>query len=144
MSEQSFYNLANRAIEQEMIPALEHFGVGLLPWSPLARGVLAGRHPGPDAVRRASDGAQQQRQQLASQLTEYEALCDRIGHAPAEVAQAWLLHQPAATAVIAGSRTTAQLEATVSASEIVLDAETLAELDRIWPGPGTALQSYAW
>lgn len=94
MSQQSFYNLANRAIEQEMIPALEHFGVGLLPWSPLARSVLAGRHPGPDAVRRTSDGA--------------------------------------------------QLEATVSASEIVLDAETLAELDRIWPGPGTALQSCAW
>lgn len=143
-SEQSFYNLANRAIEQEMIPALEHFGIGLLTWSPLARGVLAGSEPSPDAVRRTVSGAQQQRQQYAAQLTEYEALCNQIGHDPSDVAQAWLLHQPAVTAVIAGPRTVAQLESTASASAIELDAETLTELDRIWPGPGVAPQSYAW
>ncbi|MEZ0494423.1 aldo/keto reductase [Kineococcus sp. TBRC 1896] len=144
VSEQSFYNLANRAVEQEMIPALQHFGVGLLPWSPLFRGVLAGRDPGPDAVRRGSDGAQAERRRLADQLARYEELCHRLGYAPAQVAQAWLLHQPAVSAVIAGPRTTAQLRSSISALEIELDTATLAELDRIWPGPGTAPQSYAW
>ncbi len=95
VSEQSFYDLANRADEQGVIPALRHFGIGLVPWSPLARGVLVGSHPEPDAVRRKAAGAQEQRRLLADRPADYEVLCARLGPAPAEVAQAWLLHQPA-------------------------------------------------
>lgn len=143
VSEQSIYNLTNRAVEQELIPALEHFGIGLIPWSPLAMGVLAGRpSTGEDALRRSEQGAEFDR--LDAQLAEYQVLCTELGHSPATIAQAWLLHQPAVSTVIAGSRTVDQLEAAVAALDIELDATTLAELDRIWPGPGTAPESYSW
>lgn len=141
--EQSLYNLTTRAIEQELIPALEHYGIGLIPWSPLAAGVLAGRpKDGEKTARRALQGAQYEA--LAAQLDEHEELCTNLGHSPAAVAQAWLLHQPIVSTVIAGSRTTAQLEAAVAALDIHLDDDTLAALDRIWPGPGIAPMSYAW
>ncbi len=130
VSEQSNYNLTNRAVEQELIPALEHFGIGLIPWSPLAMGVLAGRpSTGEDALRRSEQGAEFDR--LDAQLAEYQVLCTELGHSPATIAQAWLMHQPAVSTVIAGSRTVDQLEAAVAALDIELDATTLAELDRI-------------
>ncbi|MFT3877470.1 MAG: aldo/keto reductase [Propioniciclava sp.] len=144
VSEQSLYNLTNRAIEQELIPALRHFGIGLIPWSPLAMGVLAGTQVEPDAVRRKSSGAQKQLRAYAGQLAAFEAVCAGIGHSPAEVAQAWLLHQPAVSTVLAGPRTVAQLEAAVNAASITLGTDVLAEIDRIWPGPGEAPRSYAW
>lgn len=143
VSEQSRYNLINRAVEQELIPALGHFGIGLIPWSPLAMGVLAGRpREGEKTERRALQS--EAYAALSDQLTEYEALCAKLGHSSAEVAQAWLLHQPIVSTVIAGSRTTQQLEIAVDALSIELDADTLAELDKIWPGPGVAPMSYAW
>lgn len=143
VSEQSLYNLTNRAVEQELIPALEHFGIGLIPWSPLAMGVLAGRPAdGEHSVRRALQAESYDAH--AARLAEYEVLCGNIGHTPAEVAQAWLLQRPAVATVIAGSRTVAQLETAVGALHVRLSTETLAELDRIWPGPGIAPQSYAW
>jgi aryl-alcohol dehydrogenase-like predicted oxidoreductase len=143
VSEQSIYNLTNRAIEQELIPALEHFGIGLIPWSPLAAGVLAGRPAaGEDTVRRSQQSPEFER--LSAPLAEYEALCSDLGHSPAAVAQAWLLHRPVVSTLIAGARTVSQLEAAVATLDITLDDATLVELNRIWPGPGTAPQSYAW
>lgn len=143
ISEQSLYNLTNRAVEQELVPALEHFGIGLIPWSPLAMGVLAGRpKSGEKTERRALQGAVYDA--LSDQLDAYEALCERLGWTPAKIAQAWLLHQPVVSTVIAGSRTKAQLEAAVDALAVKLDDEALAELDRTWPGPGVAPMSYAW
>lgn len=143
VSEQSLYNLTNRAIEQELIPSLRYHGVGLIPWSPLAMGVLAGRPKGEQkTVRRAA--LSEQFAALSEQLGAYETFCDELGHSPAEIAQAWLLHQPAVSTLIAGSRTVAQLEAAVDALSIDLDTDALAALDRIWPGPGEAPQSYAW
>lgn len=143
VSEQSLYNLTNRAIEQELIPALEHFGIGLIPWSPLAMGVLAGRPATNEKmVRRALQSEVYEAH--GAQLDEYEQLCAKLGLSPAEVAQAWLLHQPVVSSVIAGVRTVEQLQSSLNSLSIKLDAETLAELDRIWPGPGQAPQSYAW
>lgn len=142
VSEQSLYNLTTRAIEQELIPALEHYGIGLIPWSPLAMGVLAGKPKDGEGVRRALQG--ERYAALSGQLDQYEALCAQVGHSPAEVAQAWLLHQPVVSTLIAGSRTVQQLEAAVDALNVTLDAPTLDELDRIWPGPGIAPMSYAW
>ena len=142
-SEQSLYNLTNRAIEQELIPALEYFGIGLIPWSPLAMGVLAGKpKAGENTDRRALQGAQYEA--LSDQLDAYEMLCAQVGQSPAEIAQAWLMHQPMVSTVIAGSRTKEQLESAVGAANVTLDAEVLDELDRIWPGPGVAPRSYAW
>jgi len=80
-----------------------------------------------------------------AKIAAYEDLCHRIGHPPAQVALAWILQQPAVTAPIVGPRTLAQLEDAVAATDIRLDAETLAALDRIFPGPGGAApEAYAW
>lgn len=144
VSEQSQYNLTNRAIEQELVPALTHFGIGLIPWSPLAMGVLAGSPKDEETVRRKAPEVQEQLVRFADQLADYERLCGELGHSPAEVAQAWLLHQPIVSTLIAGARTVGHLDASVQAGSITLDADALAELDRIWPGPGQAPQAYAW
>ena len=79
------------------------------------------------------------------QLESWEGLCREIGHPPGEVALAWLLRNPAVSAPIIGPRTMEQLESAVRATEITLDAETLAKLDEIFPGPGgEAPKAYAW
>jgi aryl-alcohol dehydrogenase-like predicted oxidoreductase len=126
------------------VPALRYLGIGLIPWSPLAGGLLAGTSTDATAVRRADPTVQAQVRAHADELDAFAKLCAQLGHAPAEVALAWLLHQPVVPAVITGPRTPAQLESSERALAIELDADTLAELDRIWPGPGEAPQAYAW
>lgn len=144
VSEQSLYNLANRAIEQELIPALQHFGMGLIPWSPLMSGLLAGPAAGSKGLRRNTQRTLGDRERHAAQISSFEELCSQLGHTPAAVAYAWLLAQPVVSTVIAGARTVEQIESSVQAMEITLDADSLAKLDSIWPGPGQAPQSYAW
>ncbi|MCV4343771.1 aldo/keto reductase [Pseudomonas capsici] len=143
--EQSLYNLTQRTIELEVIPALRHFGVGLIPWSPIGMGLLGGVLRKQAQGRRALPYMQQRIEQLRSQLEAYENLCDEIGEAPADVALAWLLHNPAVTSVLSGPRTLEQLQQNLKAPELKLSVEVMAQLDRIWPGPdGEAPQAYAW
>jgi aryl-alcohol dehydrogenase-like predicted oxidoreductase len=79
------------------------------------------------------------------QLEAYETLCQELGRSPASVALAWLLSNPVVRAPIVGVRTTRQLEDVVSSLEIALDADVLARLDAIFPGPGgPAPEAYAW
>jgi aryl-alcohol dehydrogenase-like predicted oxidoreductase len=148
VSEQSLYNLATRTVELEVIPALRHYGVGLIPWSPLAGGLLAGALKGASEGRRAGAGIAGMRQQIdkhRSQLEAYEAFCDKLGEQPADVALAWLLHQPAVTATIIGPRTPGQLTASQRALDLGLSDDALRQLGEIWPGPGgEAPQAYAW
>ena len=81
----------------------------------------------------------------AKQLNDYEKLCAKWKEAPADVALAWLLHQPAVTAPIIGPRTQAQLDGSLRALKIKLKPAQLAELDKLFPGPGgTAPEAYAW
>ena len=95
--------------------------------------------------RRASENQQKQIEEHHDQLEVYEVLCDELGEQPADVALAWLLHNPAVTAPIIGPRTLNQLEGSLRALEIKLDEDTLAKLDEIWPGPGgPAPEAYAW
>jgi aryl-alcohol dehydrogenase-like predicted oxidoreductase len=144
-SEQSLYNLTQRTIELEVIPALRHFGVGLIPWSPIGMGLLGGVLRKIAEGRRASPRLQQQIQRLRPQLEAYEALCDGLGEAPSDVALAWVLHNPVVTAAISGPRTVEQLRQNLKAPSLILSGETLARLDEIWPGPGgEAPQAYAW
>lgn len=145
ISEQSLYNLAERTVELEVLPACKHFGVGVIPWSPLGGGLLGG------ALKKAQDGRRADAEKLAEiekvrpQLEKYEAWCAKLGQAPANVALAWLLHQPGVAAPIIGPRTLEQLEAALPALELQLSAEALKELDAIWPGPGgEAPNAYAW
>ncbi|HEY63967.1 MAG TPA: aldo/keto reductase [Caldilineae bacterium] len=145
VSEQSLYNLAARSIELEVIPACQAYGLGLIPWSPLAGGMLAGALQKAAEGRRASERIQQQVEKHREQLEKYEALCRELGEKPADVALAWLLHNPAVTAPIIGPRTIEQLEGSLRALEIKLSDEVLAKLDEIWPGPGgPAPEAYAW
>jgi aryl-alcohol dehydrogenase-like predicted oxidoreductase len=145
VSEQSLYNLNARMIELEVIPALQAFGLGLIPWSPLAGGLLGGVLKKQAEGRRASDRMQQTIDKHRGQLEAYEKFCQEIGESPADLALAWLLHNPAVTAPIIGPRTMEQLEESPHALEITLSEEVLSKLDEIWPGPGgEAPEAYAW
>jgi aryl-alcohol dehydrogenase-like predicted oxidoreductase len=144
VSEQSLYNLLERTIELEVIPACEANGLGVIPWSPLGGGVLGGAIAKQRQGRRASANAQAQLDRHRDKVERYEALCAELGHAPADVAIAWLLHQPAITAPIIGPRTAEQLEGALRAMEIRLDDDVLAKLDEIFPPVGPAPQAYAW
>jgi len=144
-SEQSLYNLTARTIELEVIPALRHFGTGLITWSPIGMGLLGGVLKKISEGRRATPGLQARIEAKRPQLEAYEVLCVELGESPARVALAWLLHNPAVTSVISGPRTTAQLLENLDAPELELSGETLATLDQIWPGPGgEAPKAYAW
>jgi aryl-alcohol dehydrogenase-like predicted oxidoreductase len=145
VSEQSLYNLSARTVELEVVPACRTLGLGLLPWSPLAGGLLGGALAGAREGRRASERQRAIVEKHRTRLEAYEALCREIGAAPADVALAWLLHNPVVTAPIIGPRTLAQLSDGLHALELTLSADTLASLDRIWPGPGgEAPEAYAW
>lgn len=144
-SEQSLYNLTARTVELEVIPALRYYGIGLVPWSPIGNGLLGGVLRKVSEGRRAEPKMQQQIEQHRSQIEDYEALCEKLGEQPANVALAWLLHNPAVTAPIVGPRTVEQLTESLQALEIFLSEETLRRLDEIWPGPGgEAPEAYAW
>jgi aryl-alcohol dehydrogenase-like predicted oxidoreductase len=143
--EQSLYNLKDRMIELEVIPACQGYGLGLIPWSPLAGGLLGGVLSGTGEGRRASDRAQKDIEKYRQQLTAYEAFCAELGEQPADIALAWLLHNPAVTAPIIGPRTMEQLTGSLRALEIPLTPEANGRLDEIWPGPGGAApEAYAW
>lgn len=145
VSEQSLYNLTERTVELEVIPACQAYGIGVIPWSPLARGLLAGASPPPSQGRRASDETRQEAARHQAKLDAYVALCRDLGERPADVALAWLLHQRAVTAPIIGPRTREQLDGSLRALAITLSNETLSRLDEIFPGPGgPAPEAYAW
>lgn len=145
VSEQSLYNLNDRMIELEVIPACHEYGLGLIPWSPLAGGMLGGALKKAKEGRRADEHVQQSIEENREALEKYEALCKDLGEAPADVALAWLLHNPVVTAPIIGPRTSAQLKGNIHSLTIELDSETLKKLDEIWPSPGgEAPEAYAW
>jgi aryl-alcohol dehydrogenase-like predicted oxidoreductase len=132
-------------VELEVIPACRHYGLGLIPWSPLGGGLLGGALEKASSGRRSSEGVQKAIEQNRGKLEKYEALCKEMGEKPAAVALAWLLHNPIVTAPIIGPRTMEQLEDAVHATEISLSKEILGRLDDIFPGPGgEAPNAYAW
>jgi aryl-alcohol dehydrogenase-like predicted oxidoreductase len=143
--EQSIYNLINRMVELEVIPACREFGLGLIPYSPLARGMLGGILGKDLPGRRGSENMKKELEKYRTQVQQYEALCKDIGDEPATVALAWLLHNPVVTAPIIGPRTAEQLEAALAALTLSLHDDALAHLNVIFPGPGgEAPEAYAW
>ncbi|MDP9093430.1 MAG: aldo/keto reductase [Actinomycetota bacterium] len=144
-SEQSLYNLINRDIELEVIPAAEHYGLGVIPWSPLHGGLLGG------VLRKEREGKRRLEGRVSAtvtakrpQIEAYEDFAAELGHEPGDVALAWLLHQPAVTAPIVGPRIQEHLDAAVRAIDVELDEKALARLDEIFPGYRTAPEHYAW
>jgi aryl-alcohol dehydrogenase-like predicted oxidoreductase len=145
VSEQSKYSLLERTIELEVVPACREYGIGIVPWSPLASGVLGGGSRGAREGRRAGSTARALLERHGSQLARYEELCERIGKKPAAVALSWVLARPQVTAPIIGPRTLAQLDESLDALRADLDSETLKQLDEIFPGPGgEAPEAYSW
>ncbi len=145
VSEQSLYNLTARTIELEVIPACRRSGLALIPWSPLAGGLLAGALEKENQGRRSSERIQRELEKKRSQLRSFETFCRELGEEPANVALAWQLHNPVVTAPIIGPRTMEQLEESLNALEIILSDEHMVRLNEIWPGPGgEAPEAYAW
>lgn len=145
VSEQSLYNLMARTIELEVIPAAEHYGLGIIPWSPLHGGLLGGViRKQNEGVRRLEGRAKETLDQHRDQVQAYEDLAAELGTEPGELALAWLLSRPAVTAPIIGPRIADQLDSAVRAVELELDQATLDKLDEIFPGHKTAPEDYAW
>jgi aryl-alcohol dehydrogenase-like predicted oxidoreductase len=152
VSEQSLYNLLSRWVELEVLPAARHYGLGVIPWSPLHGGLLGGVL----RKQREGGGSRSNSGRSADSLAEhrdtieaYEKLAAELGEDPANLALAWLLHQDGVTGPIIGPRTADQLEGSLRALEIKLDEKTLANLDELFPAPGPngakpAPEAYAW
>jgi aryl-alcohol dehydrogenase-like predicted oxidoreductase len=144
VSEQSLYNLNARTVELEVIPACEDYGLGLIPWSPLAGGLLGGVLQKQQEGRRASEGVQKALEKHRDRIERWEALCRDLGEQPADLALAWLLKNPVVTAPIIGPRTLDQLDGSLKALEIQISDETMKQLDEIFPGYKPAPEGYAW
>jgi aryl-alcohol dehydrogenase-like predicted oxidoreductase len=145
VSEQSLFNLIDRMIELEVIPACKEYGMGIIPYSPLAGGLLAGVLEQDSLGRRSSDSVKKGIEEYSTQLHTYESFCAELGEEPANVALAWLLNNPTVTAPIIGPRTLEQLKTSLKSLEIVFSDEQLVKLNNIWPGPGgKAPEAYAW
>ena len=140
VSEQSHYNLRVRRPELEVIPACQKYGLGLIPWSPLAGGFLGG------ALQKASEGRRSGIDVEANRavLEPWENLCRDLGEKPADVALAWLLSNPVVTAPIIGPRTMEQLDGALRALDITLSEDTHKRLNELFPGHKTAPEDYAW
>ena len=145
VSEQCKYNLTVRSVELEVLPACERFGLGVIPYSPLAGGILGGALQEARQGRRSGEQARAEIERLRPQLEKWEALCAEIGERPADVALAWLRHQPVVTAPIIGPRTVEQLDGTLRALEIEITDDLDSRLEEIFPGPGgPAPEAWAW
>jgi aryl-alcohol dehydrogenase-like predicted oxidoreductase len=144
VSEQPPYNLLDRRIERDLIPAAQTFGLGIIPWSPLGGGLLTGKYKRGEALPTDSRYAHNANRPAARRLVTgiYDviepltALAAEKGIPLSQLATAWTIQQPGITAPIIGPRTEEQLEDALQAANIILTAADLARIDEIIP-PGT-------
>jgi aryl-alcohol dehydrogenase-like predicted oxidoreductase len=130
VSEQSLYNLMERTVELEVLPACEDYGVGVIPWSPLHGGLLGGIiRKTEQGKRRLTGRAKEGLKKNRAAIKKWEALCEELGENPADVALAWLLHQPAVACVLAGASRPDQIKQNVEAARIELSPDALKQLD---------------
>lgn len=145
VSEQSIYNLVVRDVEREVIPAALHYGIGILPWSPLNGGLLGGvLKKERDGKRRLEGRSKDALDAIRPRIEAYEDFCAEIDREPGDVALAWLLAQPAVTAPIVGPRTQAHLDSALRALDIELTQDHLTKLNEIFPGYKTSPEDHAW
>lgn len=141
ISMQNHYNLIYREEEREMNPYCEKTGVGLTPWSPLARGILAGAYKGgfdAGSTTRSSGSDRERTQSLyrgennfliANRLVE---IADKYGKKPAQIAIAWLLSKPVVSAPVVGVSKVSQLEGLIAATQICLEQEDIDYLEELY------------
>jgi NDP-hexose C3-ketoreductase / dTDP-4-oxo-2-deoxy-alpha-D-pentos-2-ene 2,3-reductase len=150
VSEQCIYNLMTRYVELEVVPAAMHYGIGIIPWSPLHGGLLGGalRKLGEgggarSTSGRSADGLKTHREAIG----KYEKLCADLGHDPANVALGWLLSRPGVTAPIIGPRTVEQLDGALGALKVDIKKGVAKQLDELFPpigSGGPAPEAWAW
>jgi aryl-alcohol dehydrogenase-like predicted oxidoreductase len=133
-SAQMYYSLANRDIEREVVPMAEDQRLAILPWSPLAGGLLSGKFdldkPGPAGARRSTfDFPPVDRPRVQVVIDELREVSRATGLSVPRIALAWLLTRPFVTSVIIGAKTPEQLADNLGASDVRLDAEHVARLD---------------
>lgn len=137
-SAQDEYSLLKRGAEKDLIPALKHYGMGLLPYFPLANGALTGKYrrnaPMPDGARLTKLPERAGQIFSDANWVKIEALtdfCEARGRTLVELAFSWLAAQAVVSSVIAGATKPEQIAANVKAADWALTAEDLAEIDRI-------------
>jgi aryl-alcohol dehydrogenase-like predicted oxidoreductase len=133
-SAQVYYSIAGRDIEREIAPMAQSEGVAILPWSPLAGGLLSGKFdpekPGPEGARRTSfDFPPVDRARLTTVLAALRKVSQDTGHSVARLALAWQLTRPFVTSVIIGAKTKEQLLDNLAATDVTLSAEHRKVLD---------------
>jgi aryl-alcohol dehydrogenase-like predicted oxidoreductase len=145
MCEQPPYSLLVRGIESDVLPTCRRYGMGVIPWSPLAGGWLSGRwrkgQDAPDSTRAARlpdryDLSKPENQRKLDVVEELAQLADDSGHTLIELALAFVIRHPAVTAAIIGPRTMEQLESQLPAAAVELSDDVLDRIDEIVP-PGT-------
>jgi aryl-alcohol dehydrogenase-like predicted oxidoreductase len=141
VSMQNHYNLIYREEEREMNPYCAKTGVALMPWSPLARGILAGAYKGSfdEGSTSRSQGQDRSRTQslyhgdfifdIADRVME---MAEKYGHTPAQIAVAWLLSKPEVTSPVVGVSKVSQLEQLVAAAAIELDDADVDYLEALY------------
>lgn len=133
VSLQAYYTIAGRDLERELIPLLNDQKVGLMVWSPLAGGLLSGkysRNKNPEDARRASfDFPPVNREKAFDIIDVMEPIAKSKNVSVAQIALAWLLHQPAVTSVIIGAKNNNQLEDNLKAIDVVLNDDELKKLN---------------
>ena len=144
VSEQGLYNLIERRAEMEVLPACRAYGLGLIPWSPLAGGLLSGEKTSITGGRRDSDDMQAAMSERQQQLDDFQNLCDELNETPSAIALTWLLHQPGVSATIIGPGSVAQLSSVLHVPDIQLNDATLAQIEGIFPAVGASPEAYAW
>jgi aryl-alcohol dehydrogenase-like predicted oxidoreductase len=136
VSMQNHYNLLYREEEREMIPQCVDQGVGIIPWSPLARGVLAGNRTRDGEKRTTRSSTDAFTDYLYNQPSDFDvvdavaAVAAERGVSAAQVALAWLLHRPGLTAPIVGATKLGHLEDALAAEQLRLDPEEMARLEK--------------
>jgi aryl-alcohol dehydrogenase-like predicted oxidoreductase len=149
VSEQPPYNLLDRRIENELIPLAERYRLAILPWAPLAQGVLAGRYPADAPLPQDSRAARLPDSIYSRRVTpagiaagrRFEEIARAHGRTPGQLALLWCKDQPGITAPIVGPRTLAQLEDLLPVLEMTLTPEERDACDAI-NGPGAALVNF--
>jgi len=143
ITEQPPYNLLDRRIERELLPFLRTYDYGVIPWSPLAGGMLSGKYlDGAKEGRYAkSDPGGRLAQVPIAKLKRLKSLAERKGMSLATLSLAWVASQPGVTAPIIGARSRKQLEESSAAVQVKLDLKTLAEIDKIFE-PGSHHVNY--
>lgn len=149
IAEQPPYNLTDRRVELELVWTCQRYGIGLVPFGPLAGGVLSGVYrkdqPAPEGHKFHTlgqrDGHQRYTEKTMDLVEQLMPLAEAHGVTLAEFAQAWLMQRPGITAPIAGPRTLEQWQASVRSCDLELTAEDSARVDEIIP-PGTNVANY--